>query len=87
MRQLQVVVPSAAEAERVKFTAHLVSIASRYVSEMYITSERTSIDLKSIMGMMTIVINSGKTFDIEITGIDEDDAAKAITDYFIEGRM
>ena len=84
MRELQVVVPAAAEAERVKFTAHLVSLASRYVSDITIMDERNNIDLKSIMGMMTIVISSGKTFNIEISGSDEDIAAESILEFFVE---
>ena len=84
MREIQVVVPAAAEAERVKFTAHLVSLASRYVSDITIMDERNNIDLKSIMGMMTIVISSGKTFNIEINGDDEDIAAESILDFFVE---
>ena len=84
MRELQVVVPAAAEAERVKFTAHLVSLASRYVSNITIMDARNNIDLKSIMGMMTIVISSGKTFNIEIDGDDEDVAAESILEFFVE---
>jgi len=84
MREIQVVVPAAAEAERVKFTAHLVSLASRYISDITIMDERNNIDLKSIMGMMTIVISSGKTFNIEINGDDEDIAAESILDFFVE---
>lgn len=84
MRELQVVVPAAAEAERVKFTAHLVSLASRYVSDITIMDDRNNIDLKSIMGMMTIVISSGKTFNIEISGSDEDIAAESILEFFVE---
>lgn len=84
MRELQVVVPAAAEAERVKFTAHLVSLASRYVSDITIMDDRNNIDLKSIMGMMTIVISSGKTFNIEINGSDEDIAAESILEFFVE---
>ena len=84
MRELQVVVPAAAEAERVKFTAHLVSLASKYVSDITIMDERNNIDLKSIMGMMTIVISSGKTFNIEISGSDEDIAAESILEFFVE---
>lgn len=84
MRKLEVVVPAAAEAERVKFTAHLVSIASRYVSDIVIADGRNNIDLKSIMGMMTIVINAGKSFIITIDGKDEDIATEAISDFFVE---
>jgi len=84
MREIQVVVPAAAEAERVKFTAHLVSLASRYVSNITIMDARNNIDLKSIMGMMTIVISSGKTFNIEIDGDDEDIAAESILEFFVE---
>ena len=84
MIELQVVIPAAAEAERVKFTAHLVSLASRYVSNITIMDARNNIDLKSIMGMMTIVISSGKTFNIEIDGDDEDVAAESILEFFVE---
>ena len=84
MREVTVVVPAAAETERVKFTAYLVSTATRYVSDMTLIDGRNTIDLKSIMGMMTIVVSAGKTFTIKIDGKDEDIAAEAIENYFIE---
>lgn len=87
MQVLQVRVPRAAEKERVKFTAHLVAIASKYASDMYITSERLNVDLKSVMGMMTIVINDGKEFTIEINGIDEQEAKNAIENYFASEKI
>lgn len=84
MKEICVIVPNKAEQERVSFTAHLVSIASNFVSDIIIKDGRNSIDLKSIMGMMTLVINGGKEFTITIDGIDEDMAAAAIDHYFVD---
>lgn len=82
MKRIEVTVPASAESEVVSFTAHLVHIASQFISDMVIMDARNSIDLKSVMGMMTIVISAGKTFTIEISGCDEDAAAAAIERYF-----
>ncbi len=84
MRNLEVVVPAEAEAIRVSFVAHLVSTASRFVSDITIKDTRNNIDLKSIMGMMTLVFNAGKVFTITIDGKDEDIAAEAISNLFLD---
>ena len=84
MRDLEVVVPAEAEAVRVSFVAQLVSTASHFVSDITIKDERNSIDLKSIMGMMTLVFNAGKMFTITINGEDEDLAAETISDLFLD---
>lgn len=82
MKKIEVTVPASAEPEIVKFTAHLVHTASQCVSEVTLIDGRNVIDLKSIMGMMTIVISAGKTFTIEINGDDEEQAAAVIAYYF-----
>ena len=82
MKKTTVIVPEGAELEQVKFTAHLVAIASHYVSDMIISDKRNNIDLKSILGMMTLVMHAGKTFTIQINGSDEDAAEKAIVEFF-----
>lgn len=84
MKTIEVIVPAAIEAERVKFVAHLVSTATHYSSDMSISDGRNNIDLKSIMGMLTLVMSAGKSFTVTVSGKDEDVAATAISNYFFE---
>ena len=84
MKEFSISVPATAEADRVAFTARLVSTATNFVSDITIIDERNHIDLKSIMGMFTIVMSAGKVFTIVIDGADEDQASAVISRYFAE---
>ena len=84
MREIQVIVPAEVEAVRVEFVAHLVSTATHFLSGMLIEDNRNSVDLKSIMGIMTLVFSAGKTFTIKIDGEDEDLAAETISSLFLD---
>lgn len=54
--------------------ALLVQKASRYESSIYIESGSKRVNAKSIMGMMSLGLNSGEVLDVVAEGTDENEA-------------
>lgn len=54
------------------YASHIVYEASKYMSDMTITADSSTVDLKSILGVVSIGMYEGKKAHIEITGDDED---------------
>lgn len=54
--------------------ALLVQKASRYESSIYIESGSKRVNAKSIMGMMSLGLNSGEILDVVAEGADEKEA-------------
>jgi phosphocarrier protein HPr len=52
----------------------LVSLANQYKSTITMTYERTSVDMKSIMGVLSLGLKPGSLLTIETTGSDEVEA-------------
>ena len=63
--------------------AMLVQVASRYNSKIYIHSEDGNIrvNAKSIMGMMSLGLNTGESVVVEADGEDEEEAVTGIETY------
>ncbi|HAZ90886.1 MAG TPA: HPr family phosphocarrier protein [Eubacterium sp.] len=61
--------------------AMMVQIASQYDSKIYVESDKRSINVKSIMGMMTLIIKRGEAIDISCDGQDEEVALEALEKY------
>lgn len=61
--------------------ALLVQVASQYESSIYIESLNKKVNAKSIMGMMTLVLNAGDKVVVSADGSDEEAAASAIETY------
>ncbi|MCR5518588.1 MAG: HPr family phosphocarrier protein [Lachnospiraceae bacterium] len=61
--------------------AMMVQIASQYDSKIYVESDKRSINVKSIMGMMTLIIKRGEAIDISCDGHDEEVALEALEKY------
>lgn len=61
--------------------AELVQIANRYASAIYLETENKVINVKSIMGMMTLDLVSGLQMTISAEGEDEEQAVKDLVDY------
>lgn len=66
--------------------AVLVQVASQYESQVYIQVEEKKVNAKSIMGMMTLALNSGEILAVEADGKDEEAAIQSIEDY-LSGTM
>lgn len=64
--------------------AMLVQIANRYESSVYIEQDSRRINVKSIMGMMSLNLVNGTSFDIMTEGKDEADAIEAVCSFLTE---
>ncbi len=61
--------------------AKLVQVASQYESEIYVESGDKRVNAKSIMGMMSLVLQSGEEIVVSADGADEDEALEGIEAY------
>jgi len=57
----------------------LVSKANSFQSEMVMEYQERKVNMKSIMGVMSLGVPANKTIKIVFNGEDEDEAYKAIT--------
>ena len=55
-----------------------VAAASKFASDITITTKEKSGNLKSIMNVMALGVKNGEEVTIEATGADADEAVKAI---------
>jgi phosphocarrier protein HPr len=65
----------------------LVNEASKFASETKIIVGEKEANLKSIMGVMSLGIANGVTFEVESIGSDENEAIEAITKVIVEGSI
>lgn len=63
--------------------AMLVQVASQYDSRIYLESGSKRVNVKSIMGMMTLGLIAGQSITVEADGADEDQAVSEIEKYLI----
>lgn len=61
--------------------ALLVQVASQFKSDIYIESGNKRVNAKSIMGMMTMGLESGEEVTVSVNGEDEDEALEQIEAY------
>lgn len=71
-------IPSGLEARPV---ALLVQVASRYESGIYVETDNKKVNAKSIMGMMSMGLQSGDEVTISVSGEDEEVAMENIEKY------
>ncbi|UTR10538.1 HPr family phosphocarrier protein [Evansella sp. LMS18] len=62
--------------------SNLVQLAGTYVSSLSITYHGKTVDLKSILGVLSLGIPARTEIKIIADGEDETDALENITDYF-----
>lgn len=77
-KSIMVQLPNGLEARSV---AMLVQVASQYESKVYIQVNEKKVNAKSIMGMMTLALNTGESLEVEADGKDEEAVVKAIGEY------
>lgn len=65
--------------------AVLVQVASQYESSIYIESAGKKVNAKSIMGMMSLGLNSGEEVYVTADGADEEKAISGI-EKFLSGK-
>ncbi len=61
--------------------AMLVQVASKHSSSVYLETEGKKVNAKSIMGMMSLGLNSGETVTVIAEGPDEDEAVADMAGY------
>lgn len=67
--------------------AMLVQVASQHESSVYIQSEGKKVNAKSIMGMMSLALNSGESVTVVADGKDEQEALQSIEEYLSGSRQ
>lgn len=65
--------------------AVLVQVASQHESSIYIESAGKKVNAKSIMGMMSLSLNSGEEVYVTADGKDEEEAISSIEE-FLKGK-
>ena len=65
----------------------LVNVAVKFKSDISLSHETKVVNLKSIMGVMSLGVYNGEVVTIEADGEDEDAAIKALSDSFFEMRL
>ena len=63
--------------------AVLVQVASQYDSTVYLQIDNKKVNAKSIMGMMSLGLNSGEEVTVLVDGADEKEALENIEKYLI----
>lgn len=58
--------------------AKFVQVTNRFKSEIIVSSGTTTFDGKSIMGLLSIGVKKGEEIELSISGVDEEEAFKAI---------
>lgn len=81
-RNIQVKLENGLEARPV---ALLVQEASKYESRIYIESNDRKVNAKSIMGMMSLGLESGEALMVSADGTDEQAAVEGI-EHFLSGK-
>lgn len=65
----------------------LVNLAMSYHSDIDLSAMGKTINLKSIMGLMSLGIYKGELITLKINGTDEDEAMLALTDFIVTEGM
>ena len=66
--------------------AMLVQVASQHESSVYIMSEGRKVNAKSIMGMMSLALDTGESVTVSADGKDEQEAIQSIEEYLSGGK-
>ena len=61
--------------------AMLVQVASQYESSVYLETGAKKVNAKSIMGMMSLGLDTGEKVNVIVDGDDEDAAIEGIEKY------
>ena len=67
--------------------AMLVQVASQHESSVYIESEGKKVNAKSIMGMMSLALDTGESVTVIAEGKDEQEAVQNIEEYLSGNRQ
>lgn len=77
MKKIEFIINLNDEITATKFASKIVYEASQYMSDMTLSiGKNIYVDLKSILGVVSLGISNGRTAIINISGEDEDKAYK-----------
>lgn len=83
-KSLEINLPTGLEARPV---AVLVQVASKHDCTVYIETEGKKVNAKSIMGMMSLGLDSGERVTVIADGEDEKQAVEDIEAYLHNGKV
>ena len=83
MKAVRIQLSSGLEARPV---AMLVQVASQHDSTVYLESEGRRVNAKSIMGMMSLGLDTGEMVTVIADGPDEETAVEDIATYLCSGQ-
>ena len=83
MKAVRIQLSSGLEARPV---AMLVQVASQHDSTVYLESEGRRVNAKSIMGMMSLGLDTGEMVTVIADGPDEETAVEDIAKYLCRGQ-
>lgn len=63
--------------------ANLVQVANRYESKIYLEHGDSRVNVKSIMGMMSLALLNGEEILVDAEGADEAEAVAAIEEFLV----
>jgi phosphocarrier protein HPr len=66
-------------------SAAITQVATRFKSEVWLTKNTRRVNAKSIMGVMMLAAAKGAKLQLEVSGIDEQEAVTALTELFASG--
>ncbi len=66
-------------------SAMLVTVASKFESEVFFTKAELRVNGKSIMGVMMLAAEKGSEITIEVGGVDEEEAMEQIVQVIVSG--
>lgn len=78
MKQAQITITHA-NGVHTRPASVFVREAGKYQSEVFLECEGTSVNGKSIMGLLMLAMGPGAIVTITVAGIDEDDAIHALS--------
>lgn len=67
--------------------AVLVQVASQFNSSIYVEAGDKKVNAKSIMGMMSLGLDTGETITVIADGQDERQALEDIEEYLLKGKV
>ncbi|MDO4439054.1 MAG: HPr family phosphocarrier protein [Eubacteriales bacterium] len=85
MKNRKVVVGLPQDMERK--VAVMVQVASQFDSRIHFITGNKKVNAKSIMGMMTIPLNSGDELLVEAEGADEEQAIEVVVEFLETGKQ
>ena len=84
MKSCKVTVPWK-EGLHLRPAADLVKTARRFRSTLTLKCESSIADLRSILSIIALCATAGTVLEVEATGEDEEIAARAVVEIFVEG--